>query len=415
MEYQEIEGEENSLYNTLRIRKAATAREVREAYKKVAKTTHPDRGRTQNGMFEEANKAYTILSHTKLRTLYNIFGNPVVSFLLNPNNLTHIDYITSKRTIILGTLFICMLLVSTLLYAYTLFLSQLVCRILQIGTPICVSLVPLGITIGILVALLWRYIKILRYYVIHTGISYCVLLNIAGMLDGVIRRQIFILNGVLASGSILVISILKRREDNKNREQANNECFNENNNQNRTAMEADQTEEESQSDTYQTDPQGTDRTRYTYGSTPTETSSNILYIVNAVGYTFYMAVQQILAIYCSLRVSMLAFYLFVIALGVLNQTRKLILVLLIVNVVVVVEEIKHIHSKMVLVLLGIKLLLIWGIFKVVANLITAAKWDNNAGLLNPYTPTSITSLFNTPNAIDCTEKPEHREQEEKIQ
>ena len=61
------------LYKILGIKRNASPEEIKKAYKRTAKKTHPDKGGSDEE-FQETNKAYEVLSNTKLRKHYDEHG-----------------------------------------------------------------------------------------------------------------------------------------------------------------------------------------------------------------------------------------------------------------------------------------------------------------------------------------------------
>ncbi len=64
-------------YKILKIRKDASAEEVKKAYRKLAMKHHPDRNRgdaSAEEHFKEINEAYAVLGDTEKRKQYDMFG-----------------------------------------------------------------------------------------------------------------------------------------------------------------------------------------------------------------------------------------------------------------------------------------------------------------------------------------------------
>jgi curved DNA-binding protein len=65
-------------YKTLKVRKDASAEEIKKAYRKLAMKYHPDRNRgdaAAEERFKEINEAYAVLSDTEKRKQYDMFGD----------------------------------------------------------------------------------------------------------------------------------------------------------------------------------------------------------------------------------------------------------------------------------------------------------------------------------------------------
>lgn len=60
-------------YKTLGVPRTATADEIKKAFRKLARTHHPDAGGDE-AKFKELNEAYEVLSDEKKRKLYDQYG-----------------------------------------------------------------------------------------------------------------------------------------------------------------------------------------------------------------------------------------------------------------------------------------------------------------------------------------------------
>ena len=60
-------------YKTLGVSRSATDEEIKKAYRKLARTNHPDAGGDEE-KFKEINEAYEVLSDKKKRKLYDQIG-----------------------------------------------------------------------------------------------------------------------------------------------------------------------------------------------------------------------------------------------------------------------------------------------------------------------------------------------------
>ena len=90
------------LYEVLGISKGATEKEIKSAYKKLAKKYHPDlnKGPEAEAKMKEINKAYEILSDPKKREMYDEFGEKAIEADFNEaavSNAIHYT-ITNKAT-----------------------------------------------------------------------------------------------------------------------------------------------------------------------------------------------------------------------------------------------------------------------------------------------------------------------------
>lgn len=63
-----------NLYDILGIKKDASPEDIKKAYRKTSKKTHPDKGGTKEE-FQETKKAYEVLSNTRLRDRYDETGD----------------------------------------------------------------------------------------------------------------------------------------------------------------------------------------------------------------------------------------------------------------------------------------------------------------------------------------------------
>ena len=66
-------GKKPDYYKTLGVSKNATADEIKKAFRKLARTNHPDAGGDEE-KFKEINEAYEVLSDEKKRALYDQYG-----------------------------------------------------------------------------------------------------------------------------------------------------------------------------------------------------------------------------------------------------------------------------------------------------------------------------------------------------
>ncbi|KAH9385505.1 uncharacterized protein NEMAJ01_0401 [Nematocida major] len=114
----EAQTSEGSLYTVLKIPRTASTEQVREAYKKAAKRTHPDIYEVKQGEFEEVNKAYTILTNKKNRLLYNAFGDSILPILLDLRYAPYIETFLCKQMLVAGLLLGACALLSTVFYPY---------------------------------------------------------------------------------------------------------------------------------------------------------------------------------------------------------------------------------------------------------------------------------------------------------
>lgn len=83
--------QKKDLYDILGIKENATQREIKDAYKKRAKETHPDREGGDEEAFKEINEAYEVLSDEERRAVYDQTGDTekqddyqrIIEFLLD--------------------------------------------------------------------------------------------------------------------------------------------------------------------------------------------------------------------------------------------------------------------------------------------------------------------------------------------
>ncbi|WP_289108398.1 DnaJ C-terminal domain-containing protein [uncultured Dubosiella sp.] len=87
------------LYEVLGISKGATEKEIKSAYKKLAKKYHPDlnKGPEAEAKMKEINKAYEILSDPKKREMYDEFGEKAIEADFNEEILNSYKYSWSNQ------------------------------------------------------------------------------------------------------------------------------------------------------------------------------------------------------------------------------------------------------------------------------------------------------------------------------
>ena len=66
-------GKKKSLYELLEVKMNASAEELKKAFRKMSKKTHPDKGGT-NEEFQETKQAYEVLADPKRRRRYDETG-----------------------------------------------------------------------------------------------------------------------------------------------------------------------------------------------------------------------------------------------------------------------------------------------------------------------------------------------------
>ena len=64
----------SSLYETLGVPKTASQDEIKKAYRKLVRETHPDRNPGQEARFNEVQEAYDVLSDPEKREKYDRYG-----------------------------------------------------------------------------------------------------------------------------------------------------------------------------------------------------------------------------------------------------------------------------------------------------------------------------------------------------
>lgn len=192
----EPQAEEGRLYTILNIQSTASAEEVRSAYKKAAKLTHPDIHSVNSGEFEEVNKAYTILGNKTNRILYNIFGDGILPILQDQRYTGYIERIFSKRAIAMGGVFLVLLLLSTVFMPYFILLVSK--EVLPYYTftiiPHCLLY---GVSVSIAVYIESRKMNpVVFHYLIYGGIISLLAISVCLYIDRIIG--LVFLAGILA-------------------------------------------------------------------------------------------------------------------------------------------------------------------------------------------------------------------------
>ncbi|KFG27198.1 uncharacterized protein NESG_00275 [Nematocida ausubeli] len=123
MQRSEIQTNKDSLYNLLEISKKASTEEVRHAYKKAAKKTHPDAYVESTGKFEEINMAYSILANRKQRLLYNMFGDSILPILVDNRYAQYIESLLTNKALVLGLVALNSFILATVFYPYLVLLA----------------------------------------------------------------------------------------------------------------------------------------------------------------------------------------------------------------------------------------------------------------------------------------------------
>ena len=101
-----------SYYDTLGVSKAASDKEIKQAYRKLAKKYHPDANPDNpqaEARFKEINEAYEVLSDSQKRQQYDRFGSRYADFSRNGGgpypNINHADIDDASFSDILENLF----------------------------------------------------------------------------------------------------------------------------------------------------------------------------------------------------------------------------------------------------------------------------------------------------------------------
>lgn len=137
---QDQQAVQGSLYRTLGLTKEASSEEIRQAYKSAVWAYHPDRPHGKRDAFEEANKAYRILSNKKHRVIYNIFGEKVIPLIQDRKLSVYIDKMLCRTT---GVLFCCFLLlgyIGIIGYPYLSLLKRVNVPWIVVSIPAAVSI-----------------------------------------------------------------------------------------------------------------------------------------------------------------------------------------------------------------------------------------------------------------------------------
>lgn len=116
--------EEGYLYRVLGVSKHASVEELRNAYRKAAWESHPDRVVGKEVAFEETSQAYTVLSNRKYRLLYNLLGDPILPVITEQKYAVYIEKLVDARILSLLVVELLFALCSTLFYPYLLLLVR---------------------------------------------------------------------------------------------------------------------------------------------------------------------------------------------------------------------------------------------------------------------------------------------------
>lgn len=97
-------------YDTLGVSKTASEKEIKQAFRKLAKQYHPDANPDNpqaEARFKEINEAYEVLSDSEKRRQYDQFGSQFADFGRNggPQQYTNVDFGDSSFSDILENLF----------------------------------------------------------------------------------------------------------------------------------------------------------------------------------------------------------------------------------------------------------------------------------------------------------------------
>lgn len=205
----------HSMYKILDVDRMASEQEIRQAYKKAALATHPDKKEKGGKEFVEINRAYSILSDRRIRMVYNFFGDPILPVIENSWRRTRIltEFLARKST----TWILCGLFVSGMLGSF-LYPYVLLCKHQGLIPNYTLSLVPhtvfvvlLGVLFGLFSVAYPVISRYLGYIFAMAVISMVYLYVLALSIDGTLGDHHHIWSIVIIEGMFITSSIFAPR------------------------------------------------------------------------------------------------------------------------------------------------------------------------------------------------------------
>ncbi|KAI5130679.1 hypothetical protein NEPAR08_2167, partial [Nematocida parisii] len=209
MDRTEVQTNGDSLYTLLEISKTASNEEVRMAYKKAAKKTHPDAHFSVPGKFEEVNMAYSILANKKQRILYNMFGDNILPLLTEKRYSDYIDLIITKRFMSVFIVSLTLLLLCTVFYPYMIILAGV--HVLPYFT---LTLIPHVLLYTLIISIVYTVCSpdVKHRVISHTVVTALILVQCvvsALYIDGLISTQCIIYTGACTEAGYIASEVLK--------------------------------------------------------------------------------------------------------------------------------------------------------------------------------------------------------------
>ncbi|EIJ88584.1 hypothetical protein NEPAR06_0955 [Nematocida parisii] len=209
MDRTEVQTNGDSLYTLLEISKTASNEEVRMAYKKAAKKTHPDAHFSVPGKFEEVNMAYSILANKKQRILYNMFGDNILPLLTEKRYSDYIDLIITKRFMSVFIVSLTLLLLCTVFYPYMILLAGV--HVLPYFT---LTLIPHVLLYTLIISIVYTVCSpdVKHRVISHTVVTALILVQCvvsALYIDGLISTQCIIYTGACTEAGYIASEVLK--------------------------------------------------------------------------------------------------------------------------------------------------------------------------------------------------------------